>query len=91
MTQLQQFLEAVNDNLTGVIESIRDQKEVLEDRERARREEAEKLRQEHLAQNNRLTEFALQNITSTPLRAEHSRTQLPDTAFHSTARTDRQT
>ena len=82
--QLQEFLEEVDNDLTTVIVSSRNQQEEFKNRERARKEEAEKLRQEHLAQNNRPTGFTFHNITSTPLRGESNRTQLSDTAFHTT-------
>ena len=63
LPQLQVFLEEVDDDLSRVIRSTRDQQEEFENREIARKEEAEKARQEQLTRNI----FPLQNITSIPL------------------------
>ena len=79
--QLQVFFEEVDDDLSRVIRSIRDQQKEFENREIARKEEAEKARQEQLTRNG----FPFQNITSTPLRGESSGTQWPNITFHTTS------
>ena len=56
----------VDDNLTGIIESVREQEEEFENREHARREED--ARQEQLRRNARPTGLSYQTTTSTPLR-----------------------
>ena len=68
--QLQEFMEAVDEDLKGVIESVREQEEEFENREQARREED--ARQEQIRQNTRPTGLSYQTTTSSPLR-----TQLP--------------
>ena len=74
MKQLQEFLEEVSDDLTMVIEKVREQEGEFEERDRVRKEE-EKERQEQARRNNRHTGLAFQNITSTPLRGESNRVQ----------------
>ena len=66
--QLKEFIDAVDDDLQRVIESIRTQEEEFENREQARREE--EARQEHIRRNTRPTGFNYQTITSTPLRTQ---------------------
>ena len=89
--ELQEFIEAVDNNLTNIIISSRNQEEEFENREKARKEEEERLRQEQITQRNRQSpmEFNFHNITSTPLRGESNRAQLSDTVFH-TANNNRQ-
>ena len=73
--QLQEFVEAVNDDLTTVIESVRQQEDEFEsNQERIRKEEEEK-RQDQLQRNTRSTGMTFQNVTSTPLRGEPNRAQ----------------
>ena len=66
--QLKEFIDAVDDDLTGVIESVREQEEEFENREQARREE--EARQEQLRRNTRSTGLGYQAATSTPLRTQ---------------------
>ena len=78
--QLKEFIEAVDDDLQSVIESVRAQEEDFENREQARREE--ETRQEQLRRSTRPTGLSYQTVTSTPLR-----TQAP----YPTANNNRQT
>ena len=78
--QLKEFIEAVDDDLQSVIESVRAQEEEFENREQARREE--ETRQEQLRRSARPTGLSYQTVTSTPLR-----TQAP----YPTANNNRQT
>ena len=64
--QLKEFTDSVDDDLTGVIESAREQEDEFENREQARREE--NARQEQLRRNTRSTCLGYQATTSTPLR-----------------------
>ena len=66
--QLKEFVAEVDNDLQGVIESVRTQEEEFENREQARREEES--RQEHIRRNTRPTGFSYQTITSTPLRMQ---------------------
>ena len=66
--QLKEFTDAVDDDLTGVIESAREQEDEFENREQARREE--NARQEQLRRNTRPTGLGYQATTSTPLRTQ---------------------
>ena len=66
--QLKEFIDAVDNDLTGVIESMREQEEELENREQAKREE--EARQEQLRKNTRSTGLGYQAATSTPLRTQ---------------------
>ena len=66
--QLKEFTDAVDNDLTGVIESAREQKDKFENREQARREE--NARQEQLRRNTRPTGLGYQATTSTPLRTQ---------------------
>ena len=66
--QLKEFIDTVDDDLTGVIESVREQEEEFENREQARREE--EARQEQLRRNTRPTGLGYQATTSTPLRTQ---------------------
>ena len=66
--QLKEFIEAVEEDLSKIIESVRTQEEEFENREQARKEE--EARQEQLRQNARPTGFSYQTITSTPLRTQ---------------------
>ena len=70
-----------------------EQEEEYKDAERARLEEAERVRQEQVAHANRptpLTNFNFYNSTSTPVRGEPNRTPTPETGFQ-TGNQNRQT
>ena len=66
--QLKEFIEAVDEDLTSVIESVRAQEEEFENREQARKEE--EARQEQQRRNARPTGLSYQTVTSTPLRTQ---------------------
>ena len=66
--QLKEFIDAVDDDLQRVIESIRTQEEEFENREQARREE--EARQEQIRRNTRPTGLGYEAVTSTPLREQ---------------------
>ena len=66
--QLKEFTDAVDDELTSVIENTRVQEEEFENREQARKEE--EARQEQLRQNTGPTSLSYQTVTSTPLRTQ---------------------
>ena len=64
MKQLKEFIDAVDDDLQRVIESIRAQEEEFENREQARREEEAK--QKQIRHNTRPRGLGYKAITSTP-------------------------
>ena len=66
--QLKEFKEAVDDELTSVIENTRAQEEEFENRKQARREE--EVRQARLRRNAGPTSLSYQTTTSTPLRTQ---------------------
>ena len=78
--QLKEFIDTVDDDLTGVIESMRAQEDEFENREQVRKEE--EARQEQVRQNTRPTSLSYQTATSTPLKIQ--------TALYSTASNNRQ-
>ena len=61
-------MNAVDDNLQRVIESVRTQEEEFENREQARREE--EARQEQIRCNTRPRSLGYEAVTSTPLREQ---------------------
>ena len=66
--QLKEFIDAVDDDLTSVIESMRAQEDEFENREQAKKEE--ETRWEQLRRNTRPTGLSYQTVTSTPLRTQ---------------------
>ena len=85
-------MERVDGELTTIIVRNRNQEEEFENAERARLEEAERVKQEQLAQSTRpapFTDFNFHNSTSTQVRGEPNRTPTPDAAFQ-TANQNRQ-
>ena len=66
--QLKEFVDAVDDDLQRVIESVRTQEEEFENREQARREE--EARQEQIRCSTRSRSLGYEAITSTPLREQ---------------------
>ena len=66
--KLKEFIDAVDDDLQRVIESIRTQEEEFEIREQARREE--EARQEQMRRNARPMGLGYEAVTSTPLREQ---------------------
>ena len=61
-------MDAVDDDLQRVIESVRTQEEEFENREQARREE--EARQEQIRRSTRSRRLGYEVITSTPLREQ---------------------
>ena len=66
--QLREFVDAVDDDLQRVIESVRTQEEEFENREQARKEE--EARQEQIRRSTRPRSLGYEAITSTPLREQ---------------------
>ena len=82
--ELQDFTDAVDSELTNIMVSSRNQQEEFENSERARLEEAERIRQEQLAQGNSPSPSqTLISITPPALKSEENQTEHPHQMQHS--------